>query len=192
MQREQAIGQFEEFIFARLEPGEDPLLAIWDIAERNDIKAGYVVAGPGVLNNLVFQRFPRNPKTCKISIDVYPLEGPLLCNMTGVIGYVDSEDGASADALPLPFVEDMLENDMDMFNMMTSHGIGTPYVHCHFDVATKDFTVMGHLMPGASVLKSVNKLNVPSEFTVVIAKKKGIEFGTVLRKDGFGHFVRQK
>ncbi|HWQ76727.1 MAG TPA: DUF296 domain-containing protein [Syntrophomonas sp.] len=189
MNRAQAIGQINELIFARMEPGEDLLKAIWDISARYEIKAGWIVEGSGMLKNVIFQRFPHNFKTCKIPIDLYNLDGPMLCNISGIIGTMRNS-GGDASVLSVPYCKGVIEEEMDLFAMSTSQGFDTPYVHCHFDVSTKDTTVMGHLMPG-TIVAEANTPGDPTEFTLVIAKMNSVDFGTAFRPDGFGHFVEQ-
>jgi len=189
MNRAQAIGAIDELIFARVQPGEDLIEALWEIAAKNDIKAGWVMEGSGILKRVTFQRFPHNAKTCGLFIDVYNLEGPMLCNITGIIGTM-RDSGGDTSVYPLAYVKGVMETEMDRFEMGTSQGFNTPYIHNHFDVMTKDGCVMGHLMRG-SIVAEANSPGDPSEFTVVIAKAKGIDFGTELRPNGFGHFIHQ-
>lgn len=184
-------GKIEEIIYARLEPGEDLLKALWEICVEKDIRTGVILEGSGALRNFRCQRFPRNSKSCKTVIDIVDYEGPLEANVQGIIGRCYLEKGMGLPDL-VPIVPGVLEEDSDRWNMMGYQdpgGTGAPYIHAHMCVTNKDVTVLGHLMTGTFIESVGQKHNVPSHFTVVIAKMSGIEFTQRIDNIGIYHDI---
>ena len=84
----------------------------------------------------------------------------------------------------IPLKEVQVETVEDKWHMLGSMGgDGTPYVHAHCVASNKDCTVCGHLMPGTKVGSGDPEL--PSHFTLVIAKVSGVEWQAVLDEHKF-------
>ncbi len=180
-------GQIDEVIYTRLEPGEDLLRALWDIAEEHDIRAGVIMEGSGGLKNFRVQRYPHNAKTCLLPIDIVEYDGPLEANVHGNIGRMVIEPGAVKE-LPIPTIPGVLDTELDKWNMAGAQGgDGSPYVHAHMTASTRNDTIMGHLMTGTRIESLAQSYDIPSHFTVVIAKLKGFEFQYRMTETGFFH-----
>jgi len=186
-------GQIDEIIYVRLEPGEDVLLAIWEICEEHEIKTGQILGGAGALDSFRLQHFPGNPKMVRDGWDfvteVIELEGPLETNIVGTIGTTIVDEDAPEFFLPttpeLPTKEDV----HTMAGSPTVEpGTRSPYVHAHVTATNRHVTMIGHLMPGSRVREApVGAAEPPSHFTLVIAKVSGIGLINHLGKDGYYH-----
>ena len=174
-------GIIEEVIFARLEPGEDVLLALYDICIEKDIKSGIILDGSGSVVNFTYQHMPKNPKLIPTSVTIGTMEGRAEFSLHGTIGTAayNPEDGKTPEEIAevyLPTIPGVLDTAMDKWRWSaTMNGPGTPYVHAHCVASNKDFTVCGHLMPGTKVASGDPAKNKPSHFTVIIAKVSGLE-----------------
>lgn len=172
-------GKIEEVIFARFEPGEDILLALYDICVEKDIKTGIILDGSGSAVDFTYQHFPINPKLCPTNVTIGTMEGKCEISLQGTIGttvcnYPEGTDPDSAVEKVLPNIPGILDTNLDKWRWTGSmSGAGTPYIHAHCVASNKDYTVCGHLMPGTKVASGDPKK--PSHFTVIIAKISGAE-----------------
>ncbi len=160
-------AQIDKVIYLSLEQGEDVLEAIWSAAKEHDIKAGVILQGNATLQRAVIQGYPHNPLTCSLPIDVFEINGPLLADISGVIGITAKGEIEMDQYDELSYVEGVIETEDDKWHMLGSQGgVGTPYVHSNFTSVNKDVSQLGRLMPGTTAEYA----------TLVIAKMKNIEF----------------
>ncbi|HWQ76726.1 MAG TPA: DUF296 domain-containing protein, partial [Syntrophomonas sp.] len=165
-------SKIDKVIYAQLEEGEDILKAVWGIAKQYNIRAGVVMEGSGILQNVVIQGLPRDPLTCALPLDIYELEGPLQANVRGVVGVTVQSDVDIKD-IPIANVPGVIENDLDRWQMMGSQGgVGTPYFHSHFTFVNKEISQSGHLMPGTLVATQAVNYGIPLQYTLIIAIMK--------------------
>ncbi len=191
MERLVKSGKIEEIIYARLIPGEDILLALYDICAKHNIRTGVILDGSGAGVDFTYQHFPINPKFVPTNVTIGTMEGKCEMSLQGTIGMTvcDIQSGQTPDQVidgMYPYVPGYLETVSDKWHMLGSAaGEGTPYIHAHCTASNKDYTVCGHLMPGTKVASG--DPNKPSHFTVVIAKVSGVEWQAVVndRVDGF-------
>lgn len=183
-------GKIEEVIFARFEPGEDILQALYEICVEKDIRTGIILDGSGSAVDFTYQHFPINPKMVPTNVTIGRMEGKCEISLQGTIGTTVCrlQEGSTAEdviAGMFPTVEGVLDTNLDKWHMVGSmSGPGTPYIHAHCVASNKDFTVCGHLMPGTKVA-SGDKTK-PSHFTVIIAKVSGVELqATIDQQVGF-------
>jgi len=179
--------EFEEIIFVRLNEGEDLLKAIWNIAKENDIRAGVILEGTGALSNVVFQGIPKKKYACALPLDVYELGGILQTNVRGLIGITAKGDADWTDS-SIKKVPHVIENEEDFWNYHGSEGgVDTPCFQGHFAVVNKDVSVMGRVLPGTKIENAgMGKTdNLPTHFSLVIGKVKGVEYRMKLNKDQF-------
>ena len=183
-------GKIDEIIYARLLPGEDILLALYEICAEHDIKTGVILDGSGAGVDFTYQHFPINPKFVPTNVTIGVMEGKCEMSLQGTIGMTKGElspgvDPDQAVEEMFPTIEGFLESPADKWHMIGSMaGPGTPYIHAHCVATNKDFTVCGHLMPGTKVASG--DPSKPSHFTVVIAKVSGVEWQAVVNdKIGF-------
>lgn len=179
MERVMCSGKIEEIIYARFLPGEDILLAIYDICKKKNIKTGVILDGSGSAVNFTYQHFPINPKLVPTNVTIGTMEGKCEISIHGTIGTTvcHPADGQDPDTLiekVLPTIPGVLDTNLDKWRWSGSEsGDGTPYVHAHCVASNKDYTVCGHLMPGTTVASG--DVNKPSHFSIVIAKTSGVE-----------------
>ena len=173
-------GKIEEIIYARFEPGEDILNALYEICVEKDIKTGVILEGSGSAVNFTYQHFPINPKLVPTNVTIGTMEGKCEISLQGTIGttvcrnYPEGSDPYEIVDKVLPFIPGVLDTHIQKWNWTASMaGPGTPYVHAHCTASNKDYTVCGHLMPGTLVASG--DPNKPSHFTVIIAKVSGVE-----------------
>lgn len=173
-------GKIEEIIYARFEPGEDILQALYEICAENDIKTGVIMDGSGAAVNFTYQHFPINPKMAPTNVVIGTMEGKCEISLQGTIGTTvcrNYPEGADPDDIVdkiLPDIPGVLDNHIQKWHWCGSYnGPGTAYIHAHCTASNKDYTVCGHLMPGTLVASGDPKK--PSHFTVVIAKVTGVE-----------------
>lgn len=191
MERLVQAGKIEEVYFARLLPGEDILNAIYQICKEHDIKTGVILDGSGAGVDFTYQHFPFNKSFIdpRLNVVVATMEGKCEMSLQGTIGttVVKLPEGKSADEVidcMYPTIPGYLETVEDKWHMLGSMGgDGTPYVHAHCTASNKDTTVCGHLMPGTRVGSGDPEL--PSHFTIVIAKITGVEWQAVLDEHKF-------
>ena len=190
MERLVKSGKIEEIYYARLLPGEDILLALYEICAKNDIKTGVILDGSGSCVNFTYQHFPINPKFVPTNVTIGVMEGKCELSIRGTIGttvcsHFEGTNPDDAVAGMFPTIPDFLETNTDEWHMIGSMaGHGTPYIHAHCVGTNKDYTVCGHLMPGTKVASGDPEK--PSHFTVVIARVSGLEWQAVVDdKNGF-------
>ena len=184
-------GKIEEVYYARLIPGEDILQAIYEICAEHDIKTGVILDGSGAGADFTYQHFPLNKAFIdpKLNVVIASMEGKCEMSIHGTIGttVVKLPEGKNADEVidsMYPTIPGYLETVEDKWHMLGSMGgDGTPYVHAHCVASNKDCTVCGHLMPGTKVGSGDPEL--PSHFTLVIAKVSGVEWQAVLDEHKF-------
>jgi len=172
-------GRIEEVIFARFQPGEDILEALYEICVEKDIKSGIIMDGSGSAVDFTYQHFPINAKFCPTNVTIGTMEGKCEISLQGTIGTTvcNLKDGVAQDEVVFgmfPTIPGYLETIPQKWHMIGSMGgHGTPYVHAHCTASNKDYTVCGHLMPGTRVASG--DPSKPSHFTVIIAKISGVE-----------------
>ena len=165
-------GKIEEVVFARFEPGEDILQALYEICREKDIRSGIILDGSGSAVDFTYQHFPINPKFVPTNVVI----GTTLCNLEEGVDQNDVVDKM------FPTIEGYLGNTEQKWHMIGSDaGHGTPYIHAHCVATNKDYTVCGHLMPGTKVASGDPKK--PSHFTVIIAKISGVELQATIDKE---------
>ncbi len=79
-------GKIEEIIFARFQPGEDILQALYEICVEKDIKTGVILDGSGSAVNFTYQHFPVNPKMAPTNVVIGTMEGKCEISLQGTIG----------------------------------------------------------------------------------------------------------
>lgn len=173
-------GKVEEIFFARFEPGEDILQALYEICAEHDIKTGVILDGSGAAIDFTYQHFPINPKMVPTNVTIGTMEGKSEISLQGTIGTTVCQnypEGSNPDEIVdkvLPFIPGVLDDHVQKWNWCGSmDGPGSPYIHAHCVASNKDYTVCGHLMPGTKVASGDPKK--PSHFTVIIAKVSGVE-----------------
>jgi predicted DNA-binding protein with PD1-like motif len=183
-------GKIEEVIFARFEPGEDILHALYEICVKKDIRSGVILDGSGSAVDFTYQHFPINPKFVPTNVTIGTMEGKCEISLQGTIGTTvcNLEEGTHPDDVVdgmFPTLASYLETVPDKWHMIGSMGgPGTPYIHAHCTASNKDFTVCGHLMPGTKVASGDK--SKPSHFSVIIAKFTGVELQAIIdHKIGF-------
>lgn len=184
MERLVKSGKIEEIIYARLLPGEDILLALYEICREHNIKTGVILDGSGAGVDFTYQHFPINPKFVPTNVTIGTMEGKCEMSLQGTIGttvceLTEGSDPEDVVAGMFPTIDGYLGSNSDKWHMIGSMGgPGTPYIHAHCVATNKDYTVCGHLMPGTRVASG--DPNKPSHFTVVIAKVSGLEWRAVV------------
>lgn len=196
MARNMESGKIEEIIYARFEPGEDILQALFDICVEKDIKTGIILEGSGAVKQFRYQHFPKVPETCPLAIEICTMEGPCEISLKGTIGTYVCGDKESPYYIPkmIPTIPDIVETEQDKWNLAGSmNGNGTPYIHAHCVATNKDYTACGHLMPGTyvEVAKGSGVENCPAHFTVIIAKVSGVVLENITDEIGGYHLVRK-
>ena len=189
MERLVKSGKISDVYYARLIPGEDILQAIYELCVKYDIRTGIILDGSGAGVDFTYQHFPMNKAFLdpKLNVVVATMEGKCEMSLQGTIGttVVKLPEGKNADEVidsMYPTIPGYLETVADKWHMLGSMGgDGTPYVHAHCTASNKDATVCGHLMPGTKVGSGNPEL--PSHFTIVIAKITGIEWQAVLPEE---------
>lgn len=183
-------GKIEEIIFARFEPGDDILQALYEICAEKEIKTGVILDGSGSAVNFTYQHFPQNPKMAPTNVVIGTMDGKCEISLQGTIGTTVcnlGEDGNPEEAIAkmFPTIPGVLDTNADKWHFMGSMaGPDTPYIHAHCVASNKDYTVCGHLMPGTKVASGDPAK--PSHFTVIIAKVSGVELQATLdHKIGF-------
>lgn len=172
-------AKIDEIIYARFQPGEDILLALYDICVQKNIKTGIILDGSGSAVDFTYQHFPINAKLCPTNVSIGTMEGKCEISLHGTIGTTvcNLPEGADPDSAVegvLPTIPGILDTNLDKWRWTGSMGgAGTPYIHAHCVASNKDYTVCGHLMPGTKVASG--DPNKPSHFTVIIAKTSGVE-----------------
>jgi len=186
-------GQVEEIIYVRLEPGEDVLLAIWEICEEHEIETGQILGGSGALDKFRFQHYPSNPKMVRDGwehvTEVIELDGPLETNIVGTIGTtIVDEDAPEFFLSPTPELPTPEDVQTMTGSRTVAPGTRSPYVHAHVTATNPHVTMIGHLMPGTLVRRApVGAEDPPSHFTLVIAKVTGVAFLNRFGKGGLYH-----
>ena len=183
-------GKIEEVIFARFEPGEDILKALYDICREKDIRTGIILDGSGSAVDFTYQHFPINPKLCPTNVSIGTMHGKCEISLQGTIGSTvcNLAEGDTPDAVVegmFPTVPSLWEGPADKWPMVgCQYGPGTAYIHAHCVASNADYTVCGHLMPGTKVASG--DPSKPSHFTVIIAKISGVELqATIDHQIGF-------
>lgn len=192
MKRNTGIGKIEEIYYVQLNKGEDILEAIFDICQEHDIKTGLVLDGNGAVDKFVYQKFPETPEYCPYDVAITTLDGPCEVRLSGTIGTMYCEDVDKCVSFPktLATVPGILDTMQDKWECIGASGPMGTYFHGHIVVTDKNHhTVCGHLMKGTHVhvTKNSGVENVPSHFTIVIAKVSGIELRCVSDEIGYYH-----
>ncbi|UPJ79244.1 DNA-binding protein [Bradyrhizobium sp. 183] len=183
MKRQMLSGKIEEIIYARLEPGEDLLPALWDICKENDVKTGILLDATGSMNKVKVMRYPHESQGGLGGINYVEIPGPLEVSAHGIIG--------------MGWVPDQSVRPPPVWTRGGATGFGaagfeaheSPYFHVHITVSSASQTVCGHLMEGSPIdsLTHDGKADVPTHFTVAIAKASGIILRAVFDKKGYYH-----
>ncbi|MDF0523245.1 DUF296 domain-containing protein [Bradyrhizobium yuanmingense] len=184
-ERQSFSGKIEEVIYARLEHGEDLLRALWDICEKHDVKTGVLLDATGTLDTVRLMRPPHQPRKGTDGIDMVQMPGYLEVSAHGLIG-MGWVPGPSVQ-LPPAF---MTEIDTG-FGAAGFVGHKTPYCHVHITVTNSSETVCGHLMEGSTVCRNSydGKAEVPTHFSVVIAKVSGVILRANMDMRGMYHDI---
>jgi predicted DNA-binding protein with PD1-like motif len=185
-------GALEEIIFARLEPGEDLLLALFDICVEYEIRTGVILEGSGALSQFVYQHFPANPEMSVLPIEVATMHGPCEASIKGTIGTYTVEDGFQQySPVNLPTIKGVTETEQAKWHLAGSqNGHGTPYVHAHCTATNATYTACGHLMPGSFVeVVGHGSGEVPSHFSLVIGKVSGVVLENRVDEIGNYHHI---
>ena len=173
-------GDIDKIILVRLFPNDDVLQAIWDTIIEYDIKAGVIMDGSGCLDTFKYQHFMENPQNTIFPEDVCTMTGPIEASIQGTIGMMDIEN-VSPDCpvwpLNFPDVPGMFDTDEQKIHMAGTPELktGAPYVHAHCTCTNATRTVCGHLMPGTRVKSLYQEDEVPSHFTLILAKFKDMK-----------------
>ncbi|MGY4408156.1 PCC domain-containing protein [Bradyrhizobium sp. USDA 3315] len=189
--RQTLSGKVEEIIYARLEPGDDLLRALWEICKKHDVKTGILLDATGSMKNCVLQRFPHESHG-GAGIDVVDVQGPLEVSAHGIIGmgWVPDES-----VTPHPAIA---RKGTTGFGFGGFEGHETPYCHVHVTVTSASETVCGHLMEGSLLnpkpypdkIDPISKRgNVPEHFSVAIAKVSGVILRATFDKSGYYHDI---
>lgn len=187
-------GKIEEIIYARFEPGEDVLQALFEICVEKDIKTGIIMEGSGCVTQFCYQHFPKVPEQCNLPIEIATMHGPCEISLQGTIGTYICEDSSSPYYPPnqIPTIKGITENDRAKLNLAgTMGGHNTPYIHAHCTATNKDYTACGHLMPGTTIEVVGTDSKAPSHFTVVIAKVSGVVLENKVDELGGYHLVKK-
>lgn len=190
--RQSISGQIEEVIMVRLHPDDDVLQAIWDTIVEYDIKAGCILDGSGCLETFKFQHFPENPSNSLFPEDVLTMHGPIEASIQGTIGMLDV-DGADRTsgiwAENFPNIPGQFDTNIKKWHMTGSPEpkTGVPYVHAHCTCTNAYRTMCGHLMPGSKVQSLYQENDVPSHFTLLLAKFKDMKLVMKYDKDQCYH-----
>ncbi|MGY2932998.1 putative DNA-binding protein with PD1-like motif [Bradyrhizobium sp. GM6.1] len=174
MKRQTISGKIEEVIYARLEAGEDLLLAILDICKQHDIKTGVLLDATGSMESVRVQRFPHQPRKGNSGIDIVEIPGQLEVSAHGIIGMGWVPDQSVTEGRPHSIVQHE-----------------APYCHVHIVVSSASQTVCGHLMEGSPICRNTwnGEAKAPSHFSVAIAKVSGAVLRATYDKTGFYHDI---
>lgn len=188
--RQMLTGKIEEVIYARLEPGEDLLRALWDICKEKDVKTGLLLDATGAMDKVFLQRWPKEPpapdENSQPDIDFVEIPGPLEATAQGILGLGWIPD----ESVPRPEILSKSKSaGQTGFGPFGFEGHGTPYFHIHMTVTNGSETVCGHLMEGSPIHGNFDfgAGSIPSHFTVVIARVSGVILNAVWDKTGFYH-----
>ena len=157
MERLIECGKVEEIVFARFQPGEDILYALYDICRKKDIKTGVILDGSGSAVDFTYQHFPINPKLCPTNVSIGTMPGKCELSNPGTNGSTVGklEEGETPDQVggrKFPPIPGLWEGPKEKWPMVgCEYGPGTPYIHAHCVASNADYTVCGHLMPGTKV-----------------------------------------
>ncbi|MCK1641367.1 DUF296 domain-containing protein [Bradyrhizobium sp. 157] len=176
-------GRIEEIIYVRLEAGEDFVHALWEICKEYDIKTGILLDATGNFAKVRLMRISREPRRDNWGVDFLEIPGPLQVSATGILG-----TGWVPDNLP-PTPEFHRHYPDTGFGAGGFEGHETPYFKINITVTNVSETVCGHLLQG-SLVGGVNwegGAEVPSHFTVAIAKVSGVILRATYDKSGFYH-----
>jgi predicted DNA-binding protein with PD1-like motif len=142
----QLVGKLDTVIATSLEPGEDLLAAITEVARQNDIKAGVVMSITGALDKARVQHFKGG------EIEVVDVSGPVEASGHGIIGKVRAPQYGDQPVGVHPLYDQ------------------GPYIHVHMTMTNEKETICGHLMPGCTVWSKQPR----SHFTVFLASFSGM------------------
>lgn len=173
-------GDIDQIILVRLLPNDDVLQAIWDTIIEYDIQAGVILDGSGCLEKFKYQHFMENRANTIFPEDVLTMYGPIEASIKGTIGIMDVDNvDPNCPVWPLNFpdVPGMFESDEQKIHMAGCPELktGAPYVHAHCTCTNATQTVCGHLMPGSTVQSLYQEDEVPSHFTLILAKFKNMK-----------------
>lgn len=178
-------GKIEEVYYVRLEAGEDFLPALWDICEEYDVKTGVLLSASGSMSKVRVMRISNEPRKDNWGVDFVEIPGPLQMTAHGLIGMGWVPDD-------LPPTPEFHRHDADTgFGAGGWEGHGTPYVRVYVTVTGISGTVCGHLLQG-SPIGGVNwdgGTNVPSHWTVAIARVSGVTLRATYDQTGMYHEI---
>lgn len=137
-------------VFAHLEPGEDVLLALIDVIEREQLKSGLIMAVTGAVSEGRLS-LPRQPE----GVD----ESPGFITFTGLS---EVQGGGY-----FGWNSDEWRNDKSQIHFEK----GRPHIHCHMSVSNAGVAYVGHLIEGCKV-RSVHPI---SHFVAVLAETPGVD-----------------
>ncbi|PJG50352.1 hypothetical protein CVM73_36850 [Bradyrhizobium forestalis] len=186
MKRHMLSGKFEEVIYARIEAGEDLLPALWDICKQNNVKTGILLNATGNLNKLRLMRISNEPTKYNFGVDFVELAGPLQMTMTGIIGMGWLPD----ESLRTPPPEFLRHYADTGFSCGGFEGHEDPYFKVNITaMGVSGAAVCGHLLMGSptGLVNWDGKADVPSHFTVAIAKVSGVILRATWDKNGYYH-----
>lgn len=183
MKRPMLSGKIEEVIYAQLTAGEDLLPALWDICRQSDVKTGVLLSATGNLGKVRVMRISNQPRKDNWGVDFVEIPGPLQMSATGIIG-----TGWVPDNL-IPPPEFSRHYADTGFGSAGFEGHETPYFHCYITVTGISGTVCGHLLQGSPIggVHWDGGTDVPSHFTVAIAKVSGVILRATYDKTGYYH-----
>lgn len=184
-------GKIEEVYFLRFHPGEDILEAIYELCAEKNIRTGVILDGSGAGVDFTYQHFPLNKAFInpRLNVVIGTMEGKCELSLHGTIGttVVKTPEGMTEDEFidsMYPTVPGYIETVKQKWNFLGSAGgNGTPYVHAHCVATNKETTVCGHLMPGTKC--GSGNPDLPSHFTVIVAKISGVELQATLDDHSF-------
>lgn len=182
-------GKIEEIIYARLDPGVDLLRALWQICKKHNVKTGILLDATGSMERLRMQRFPHEPRRGNSGIDYVSIPGHLEVSAHGIIGMGWVPDRSVTPEWVNKKDPELLREIDTGFGAGGFEGHETPYLHVHITVSSASETVCGHLMEGSPISKNTwdGKADVPSHFTVAIAKVSGVILRATWDKSGYYH-----
>jgi predicted DNA-binding protein with PD1-like motif len=143
-------AQIGKVVFIHLEPGEDVLLSMIEVIEREQLQSGLILTVTGAVSEGRLS-LPRRVEGVH--------ESPGYMEFTGLSeiqggGYF----GWNADDW---------RNDKSQIR----HDKGRPHIHCHVAVANAGTSHVGHLIEGCKV-RSVHPI---SHFVAILAETPGVE-----------------
>ncbi|MGY2933008.1 hypothetical protein ACVWZ6_002610 [Bradyrhizobium sp. GM6.1] len=164
-------GRLEEIIYVRLQAGEDFVHALWDICKEYEIKTGVLLDATGNFAKVRMMRISKAPRIDDLGVDFLELPGPLQVSATGILGM------------------GWIPGNLPRAGGFDFQGHGDPYFKINITATNVSETVCGHLLQGSMVgnVNHAGRADVPSHFTVAIAKVSGVVLRATYDERGFYH-----